>query len=165
MPKINGTKWMKHRYARFLQYYAETRMHIQKSCKLAGISRANFYKWMKNPDFAAEIEALEESILDECEEKLKKFIEEGDKEVILLWLKHKGKHRGWGEPKQQIEQTGAVQLEIVRKIMPNECLDVKIDVLDDKKLEYKEDLNGDTISNENQKDAEGNGNGIEREAA
>ncbi len=64
---------------------------VQLACKRAGVSRATYYRWLKeDPKFALECdEALEEgrqSINDLAESKLIHRINEGDMRAITLWL-------------------------------------------------------------------------------
>ena len=64
---------------------------IQLACKRAGVSRATYYRWLKeDPKFARECdEALEkgiQSINDLAESKLIHRVNEGDMRAISFWL-------------------------------------------------------------------------------
>jgi len=64
---------------------------IQLACKRAGVSRATYYRWLKeDPKFSLECdEALEkgiQSINDLAESKLIHRVNEGDMRAISFWL-------------------------------------------------------------------------------
>lgn len=64
---------------------------VQLACKRAGVSRATYYRWLKeDPKFAQECdEAFEkgrQSINDLAESKLIHKVNEGDMRAISFWL-------------------------------------------------------------------------------
>ena len=92
---------------------------IEASCQKNGISRATFYRWMKqDKDFNEEIEkALDTGrslINDLAESKLIKAIQEENMTAIIFWLKHQNKNY-----KSRVELSGQV-ITPSRKLTPQE---------------------------------------------
>jgi hypothetical protein len=71
---------------------------VKDACIATGLSRTQFYKWKNDdPDFAAAVEEVEESVLDFVESKLLHNIRKGKEVSILFFLKTRGKKRGYSE--------------------------------------------------------------------
>ena len=67
---------------------------VQIACSKCDVSRASFYRWLKDdPEFASEAEnAIEEGtniINDLAESQLVTFIKDGNLQAILYWLNHR----------------------------------------------------------------------------
>ncbi len=78
---------------------------VTTACKSAGISRTQFYEWLKvDPFFAEEVISIEDIALDFAESQLHKQIQDGNTPATIFLLKTKGKRRGFVE-RQEI--TGA----------------------------------------------------------
>lgn len=88
----------------FLEAFEKTFGNVSMSCKAVGMSRTQFYRYMKNDaGFKEEIDSIEpnELLVDFAENALMKRISSGDTTAIIFTLKTKGKKRGYVE-KQEI---------------------------------------------------------------
>ncbi len=71
---------------------------VVHACRKAGISRSTFYKYREDdPEFAAEVNSINEEAVDFVESELLKNIAKGDTTAQIFFLKTKGRHRGWTE--------------------------------------------------------------------
>lgn len=76
---------------------------VTQACKIAGISRSNYYNWLSDdPEFAQAVKDIENVVLDFAESQLHKQINEGNTSATIFFLKTKGKGRGYIE-RQQLE--------------------------------------------------------------
>lgn len=74
---------------------------ILTACEAVGISRATYYKWMRDDsEFREKVEEIQESQVDFVESKLIRAIESNDTTAIIFYLKTKGKKRGYSEKAQ-----------------------------------------------------------------
>lgn len=100
---------------------------VTDSCRKVGLARSTFYEWLKtDPDFKSAVDEIQDVALDFVEGKLFERIngvevvkgedKDGneityslppDTQAIGLYLKTKGKKRGYYE-KQEIEHSGQV---------------------------------------------------------
>lgn len=76
--------------------------------KVNRVSRAEAYRWMdEDSNFKDAVNAARrvssENLLDLCESRAAKKIDEGDRKTILFYLERKGKHRGYAA---RTEHTG-----------------------------------------------------------
>lgn len=88
--------------------------NVSKACEAVGITRKYYYEYLKDEDFKAEVEAIEEGNLDFAESKLRELINGvqmcagfGEEQVVyktapnvtatIFYLKTKGKKRGYVE--------------------------------------------------------------------
>jgi len=72
--------------------------NVYAASKLAGISRAQHYRWLKNDEqYEYIIWNLKESILDFAEAALMKNIALGDTKSIIYFLNARGQSRGYGK--------------------------------------------------------------------
>jgi hypothetical protein len=103
----------------WLNAYEITWGHIGKACDAVKIHRHTYYEWIKKDDwFKAEVDAIDEKFLDSCEAKLKEVsIQRGELPFIKEWLSNKGKSRGWGLEKQELNHSGSVELKITREVI------------------------------------------------
>lgn len=91
-----------------IEAYVSNFGNITKSCKIAGITRATYYDWLKGDEaFAKAISEIDpsEMLLDFAEDALIKNIKAGSTPEILFVLKTKGKHRGYIEKIQTEDVT------------------------------------------------------------
>jgi outer membrane lipoprotein-sorting protein len=92
---------------------------VTTACKKVGIGRTTFYGWLQDdPEFAKEVDDIQNITLDFAESQLHKQIKDGNTTATIFYLKTKGKKRGYIE-RQEI--TGAdgmptnFQIEIIDK--------------------------------------------------
>ena len=83
----------------------ENHGHISEACEKMNICRKTFYNW-KNSDseFAADVQLVEDSLIDYAKSKLIENITKNDTTSIIFFLKTKGKDQGFTE-KQEIKLT------------------------------------------------------------
>jgi len=93
---------------------------VTTACKKVGVGRTTFYGWLKDdPEFAQQVNDIQDIAIDFVESKLFKNIEKGKTAEIIFYLKSKAKKRGYVE-RQEI--TGAdgmptdFKIEIIDKI-------------------------------------------------
>lgn len=114
----------------FLAAFHRKMGNVSMTCRAINIGRRTYYSWCeKDPEFKAEVEEIQESLIDMVESRFyKKMLEDGDTTSMIFYLKTKGKHRGYVE-RQQIDQR-------VLNIDPSEILEK----LDDKQKEQLVEL-------------------------
>ena len=87
---------------------------VTTACKIVGIDRTTFYRYVKDdPDFAKEVQDIEDIAIDFVESQLFKQIKEGNTTATIFYLKTKAKKRGYVERQ---EVTGAEGEKIEFKI-------------------------------------------------
>ena len=75
---------------------------VTTACKIVGIDRSTFYKYLKEDhDFAYAVKQIDDVTIDFAESQLHKQIKEGNTTATIFFLKTKGKKRGYWE-KQEI---------------------------------------------------------------
>ena len=78
---------------------------VTTACKIADVSRTQFYQWLKDDeDFAKKVQEIENVTLDFVESQLHKQIKENSTAATIFFLKTKGKKRGYIE-RQEIDHT------------------------------------------------------------
>ena len=78
---------------------------VTTACKIAEVSRTQFYQWLKDDeDFAKKVKEIENVTLDFVESQLHKQIKENSTAATIFFLKTKGKKRGYIE-RQEIDHT------------------------------------------------------------
>jgi len=78
-----------------------------------GITRKTHYDWLRNDEqYAQQVQALEDMVLDFAESQLHKQVNEGNTTATIFLLKTKGKKRGYVE-RQEIMHDGAVTSTLV----------------------------------------------------
>jgi hypothetical protein len=76
---------------------------VATACTAANISRRTHYNWMReDAQYRAEVESIEDGVLDFVESKLHQLIEQGNVAATIFLLKTKGKRRGYTE-RQEVE--------------------------------------------------------------
>ena len=74
---------------------------VTTACKTSGVSRTQFYEWMKtDEEFAQAVKDVEAVAIDFAESKLHQLIQEGNPASTIFFLKTKGKARGYQETQQ-----------------------------------------------------------------
>jgi len=104
---VNKTDEKKRKVIKALNEYLGI---VTDACQKADICRATFYKWYKTDlAFKAQVDAIEDRVIDFVESCFYKKVQEGDVTAIIFFLKSKGKKRGWNE-KSHIELSGNLGL-------------------------------------------------------
>lgn len=71
---------------------------VTTACKAVNLSRTQHYTWMEtDPEYKAEVERLNDMVIDFAESKLHTLINNGDTAATIFYLKTKGKKRGYIE--------------------------------------------------------------------
>jgi hypothetical protein len=71
---------------------------VTPALKMADVGRTTFYQWLKDdPEFAQEVDDLDDVSLDFAVHALHKKIKNGNIAAIIFYLKTQGKHRGFVE--------------------------------------------------------------------
>ena len=87
---------------------------VTTACKIVGIDRTTFYRYLKDDEaFAKQVQDIENIAIDFVESQLFKQIKEGNTTATIFYLKTKAKKRGYVE-RQEI--TGAEGEKIEFKI-------------------------------------------------
>jgi uncharacterized protein Yka (UPF0111/DUF47 family) len=103
MAKVNKTV---HTKKRVIEALEKSLGVITTACKIAEVSRTQFYNWLKDDeDFAKKVQEIENVTLDFVESQLHKQIKENSTAATIFFLKTKGKKRGYIE-RQEIEHSG-----------------------------------------------------------
>jgi len=78
---------------------------VSPAAEAANIERKSHYNWMNDdPEYKADVEAIQEKAIDFAENALHRLIKEGNPASTIFFLKTKGKKRGYIE-RQEIEVT------------------------------------------------------------
>jgi transposase-like protein len=77
----------------------QNKNNVTEACAKHNVGRTTYYEWMKDPDFKERLNEAEDAMLDWIESQAKKRIEEGSDKLIELYLKTRGKKRGFVEDK------------------------------------------------------------------
>lgn len=86
---------------------------VTTACKQVGISRKTYYQYLKeDPDFAAEVNDVQNVALDFAESQLHKQIQDGSTAATIFLLKTKGKKRGFVE-RQEVEHRGGIESTLI----------------------------------------------------
>ena len=65
----------------------ENHGHITEACKSANIPRRTYYNWIKeDPNFAVDVQIVEESLIDYAKSKLMENIAGNDTTAIIFFL-------------------------------------------------------------------------------
>jgi len=85
---------------------------VHTACKIVGISRTTYYKWLKtDKEFKQGVGEVSEVTLDFAESELFKQMKSGNIASIIFYLKTKGKKRGYVE-RQEITGKDGEAIEI-----------------------------------------------------
>jgi hypothetical protein len=90
----------------FIKAYVAHLCMVTKACETIGISRTQYYFWMRDDaEFAKAIEDAEAGQIEFVEDALLKRIKEGSDSSIQFYLKTKGKRAGYA-PQIDITSNG-----------------------------------------------------------
>ena len=81
---------------------------VTQACKMAGVGRSTFYKWMdEDEEFKKQVQDIDNVVLDFVESKLHKQIDGGNPTSTIFYLKTKGRKRGYIETKDITNNGGS----------------------------------------------------------
>lgn len=81
---------------------------ITKASKMSGVSRKSHYRWMEDDEEYKEVvDSIADIALDYVEDKMFEQIDMGNPPLIMMYLKTKGKKRGYIE-KTEVESNVTV---------------------------------------------------------
>ena len=96
-----------------LEALAQTLGVVTSACKIVGMDRTTFYKYVnEDEEFAKAVKDVGEIAIDFAESKLYEQIRENNTTSTIFYLKTKAKHRGYVE-KTEIEHSGEIKEVIV----------------------------------------------------
>lgn len=105
LPEHEGIKAKKVRQEIFLKELCANRFNVSTACRLTGIARRTFYRWMEeDPEFMEQHEDVLESRVDKWEECLHKNILAGSDRAITYALDAHGRKRGYGKGAETQDQ-------------------------------------------------------------
>ena len=85
---------------------------VTTACKIVGIDRTTFYRYLKDDaDFAKEVQDIENIAIDFVESQLFKQIKEGNTTATIFYLKTKAKKRGYVE-RQEVTEGEKIEFKI-----------------------------------------------------
>jgi predicted DNA-binding transcriptional regulator AlpA len=86
---------------------------VTSACKIVGVDRTTFYKYLnEDQKFAEQVKDIQEIAIDFAESKLYEQIKDNNTTSTIFYLKTKAKHRGYVE-RQEIQQevTGTIKFQ------------------------------------------------------
>jgi predicted DNA-binding transcriptional regulator AlpA len=87
-----------------IEALAQTLGVVTSACKIVGIDRTTFYKYINEDEaFAKAVKDISEVAIDFAESKLYEQIKNNNTTSTIFYLKTKAKHRGYVE-RQEIKQ-------------------------------------------------------------
>lgn len=96
--KFSGSLWCRQRKAKMLKALFKHNGQVTASAREVGIERATYSSWLKDdPAFAAEVNAVEETVNDWYEDCFKKLVKEGNPQAVIHASKTRLRGRGYGE--------------------------------------------------------------------
>lgn len=112
--------------ARMLEALEQTLGVVTAACQQAGISRSQYYKYLKDDtEFREAAEAIQNITLDFVESQLFRQIREGNTHATIFYLKTKGKDRGYVEsPLIDINTFNPIQILLPNGVNPFPTLDI-----------------------------------------
>ena len=82
----------------FLEALKRCAGNVSEAMRQVHISRTTHYEWLNtDPEYAAAVDAIKESLIDRAESALQTLISEGNVPAVLFFLKTQGKKRGYVE--------------------------------------------------------------------
>lgn len=88
----------------------EHRGHIARACEQVGLTRQTYYNYLKDPDFAAAVDAIKEGITDDYVEALHELALDAKVfPAVKYYLDNHGRDRGFGNAEEQAPPLQPVQ--------------------------------------------------------
>lgn len=83
----------------------EHRGHIARACEQAGVTRQTYYNYLRDPDFAAAVDAIKEGITDDYVEALHELALDAKVfPAVKYYLDNHGRDRGFGKAEELAPQ-------------------------------------------------------------
>lgn len=102
----------------FLEALKRCAGNVSEAIKQVPICRLTHYRWLEaDPEYAAAVDAIKESLIDRAEGVLHSLIGEGNVPAVLFFLKTQGKRRGYIERTETDVTSGGQPLQIVTKVI------------------------------------------------
>jgi hypothetical protein len=99
------TNKTEHSKKRVLEALEKSLGVVTTACKTAGVSRTQYYHWLKDDtEFAEQVADIASVALDFAESQLFSQIKDGNTSATIFYLKTKGKSRGFVE-RQELDHT------------------------------------------------------------
>jgi len=93
----------------FMSAFEKHSCNVKQTCTAAGVSRTQYYKWLKVDTFKKLVDDVVEGLIDDVESQLYMNIMDGKESSIFFFLKTRAKHRGYIE-KQEIEMNATQEV-------------------------------------------------------
>ena len=114
---VTGTK------REFLEALKRCSGNVSEAVKQVPICRLTHYRWLEaDPEYAAAVDAIKESLIDRAEGVLHSLIGEGNVPAVLFFLKTQGKRRGYIERTETDVTSGGQPINFVTKVVQNNTL-------------------------------------------
>ncbi len=108
----------------FLEALRRCSGNVSEAIRQVPITRPTHYNWLEaDPEYAAAVDAIKESLIDRAEGVLHSLIGEGNVPAVLFFLKTQGKRRGYIERTETDVTSGGQPLQIVTKVINNTPLE------------------------------------------
>ena len=107
----------------FLQALQRCGGNVSEATKQVPIHRTTHYNWLEaDPEYAAAVEAIKESLIDRAEGVLHGLIGDGNVPAVLFFLKTQGKKRGYIERTETDVTSGGQPIVFETKVVKNRPL-------------------------------------------
>ena len=107
----------------FLKALKRCSGNVSEASNHVPVDRRTHYLWMDNdPEYAAAVEAIKESLIDRAEGVLHGLIGDGNVPAVLFFLKTQGKKRGYIERTETDVTSGGQPIVFETKVVKNRPL-------------------------------------------
>ena len=107
----------------FLEALKRCSGNVSEASNRVPVDRRTHYLWMDNdPEYAAAVEAIKESLIDRAEGVLHGLIGDGNVPAVLFFLKTQGKKRGYIERTETDVTSGGQPIVFETKVVKNRPL-------------------------------------------
>ena len=107
----------------FLEALKRCAGNVSEATKQVPIHRSTHYLWLESdPDYAAAVDAIKDSLIDRAESALQTLITEGNVPAVLFFLKTQGKKRGYVERTETDVTSGGQPIVFETKVVKNRPL-------------------------------------------
>ena len=107
----------------FLEALRRCSGNVSEAIKQVPITRQTHYNWLESdPEYAAAVEAIKESLIDRAEGVLHGLIGDGNVPAVLFFLKTQGKKRGYIERTETDVTSGGQPIVFETKVVKNRDL-------------------------------------------